>query len=171
MSQPYVGEIRMFAGTFAPQGWANCDGQEMPISDNEVLFQLVGTTYGGDGQETFGLPDLRGRAPVHQGQGSSSSYVIGQNGGAETSTVTQGQTPVHNHPFLASTAGGTSDGPAGKVIGSPPAVTLFIRDTPGTPLPASSVTSVGGSQPHENRMPFIAIRYIISLYGVFPSQS
>lgn len=172
MSNPFVGEIRIFAGNFAPNGWAFCDGRLLAISEQETLFNLIGTTYGGDGQSNFALPDLRGRAPVHQGQGPGlSNYTQGQTGGQETVTVTTQQMPAHGHSFLASTSGGSSSNPQNNVIGSPPSVTLFIEDVPALALTPQVVTQTGGSQPHENRMPYITINYIISLFGVFPSQS
>jgi microcystin-dependent protein len=173
MAQPFVGEIRMFGGSFAPVGWEMCWGQLLPISEYETLFNLIGTTYGGDGQETFGLPDLQGRVPVHMGKGPaiSQTYTIGERAGTEEVTLTQQQMPAHNHAMLASTGGGSSPNPEGNVLGSPPAVTLFLRENPETNLPASMVQSVGGSQPHENRMPFLAVTYIISLFGIFPPPS
>jgi microcystin-dependent protein len=168
---PYVGEIRMFGGNFAPVGWELCRGQPLPISEEETLFNLIGTTYGGDGQQTFNLPDLQGRVPVHQGQGSGlQSHIIGEKAGVERVTLNGQQLPIHTHGMLASTAGGASSNPQGNVIGSPPAVTMFLREQPTVNMAASMVLPVGGSQPHENRMPYLAINYIISLFGVFPSQ-
>lgn len=162
----------MFAGNFAPVGWMLCQGQPLPIAENEVLFQLIGTTYGGDGEETFNLPDLQGRVPVHQGQGPgiSQNYQIGEKTGVEEVTLTTQQIPIHNHGLLASTGGGSSPNPQGNVIGSPPAVTVFLRESPSTQMAATMVLPTGGSQPHENRMPFLAINYIISLFGIFPNQ-
>src|SRR6201996_1656006 len=132
MSSPFVGEIRMFAGNFAPAGWAFCNGALLPISENDVLFNLIGTTYGGDGQETFALPDLQGRVPVHMGQGPGlrQSYVVGELGGAEEVTLSGQQLPQHGHAMMASTGPGGSPDPAGNVVGSPPAVTLFSREVP-----------------------------------------
>jgi microcystin-dependent protein len=162
----------MFAGTFAPVGWELCDGRLMPISENETLFNLLGTTYGGDGQETYGLPDLRGRVPVHQGLGPGlSGYVMGQMGGVETVTLTTQQMPVHNHAFVVSSATGNDPNAAEHVIASPPGVTAFIRDNPSVPMAASSLATVGGSQPHENVMPVLTINFIISLFGIFPSPN
>ncbi len=170
---PYIGEIRLFAGTFAPVAWAMCDGSLIPISENEALFQLIGTTYGGDGEQTFGLPNLTGRVPVHQGQGPglSQNYLLGEMAGVEEVTLTTQQMPNHGHALLASTAGGSTPNPQGNVLASPPALTMYIRDTPSAPLPAETVGPVGGSQPHANLMPFVTVSYIISLYGVFPSQT
>ncbi len=172
MSEPFIGEIRLFAGLFAPVGWAFCDGSPLAIADNDALFSLIGTTYGGDGQETFNLPDLRGRVPVHQGSGPGlSSYVAGQTGGVESVALTTSQLPAHTHASTASTAAGASANPQGNVVASSPSVTMFIADAPSLALAPSAVTPAGGSQPHENRMPFIAVNYIISLFGIFPSAS
>jgi microcystin-dependent protein len=162
----------MFGGNFAPAGWALCDGRLLPISENDVLFQLIGTTYGGDGQSTFGLPDLRGRLPMHSGQGSGlQNYTLGEMAGIESTTLTVQQTPVHNHAFLASQSGGSSGNPENNTISSPPTLTMFIVDNPVTPLSNESVLPVGGSQPHENLMPYLALTFIISLFGVYPSQT
>jgi len=170
---PYIGEIRMFGGTFNPAGWAFCKGQLLPIDQYDTLFNLIGTTYGGDGQSTFGLPDLQGRVPVHNGQGPgiSQNYVIGEQGGVESVTLNGQQIPTHSHAMLASTGPGGSANPEGNVIGSPPAVTLFKRENPEKNMAASMVLPVGGSQPHENRMPFLTITYIISLSGIYPSPT
>ncbi len=162
----------MFAGNFAPQGWAYCDGQLLPISQNDALFNLIGTTYGGDGESTFALPDLRGRVPLHQGTGPGlSPRTIGEAGGIESVTLTVANLPAHTHDFQASTTAGASSNPQGNVVGSPPATTMFIADTPTQSLPSTMVGSTGGSQPHENRMPFLAVNYIIALYGIYPSQN
>lgn len=172
MGQPYIGEIRMFGGNFAPAGWDFCDGRLLPIAENDTLFTLIGTTYGGDGQSTFGLPDLRSRVPMHSGQGQGlQNYILAEAGGVESVTLTAQQTPIHNHAFLASASGATSPNPENNTIGSPPTLTMFIVDNPVTPLSNQAVTSVGGSQPHENRMPMLAVSFIISLFGVFPTQT
>lgn len=170
---PYVGEIRMFAGTFAPRGWLLCQGQTVPISEFETLFNLIGTTYGGDGESTFNLPDLQGRLPVHMGRGTnmSGTYVIGEPFGVEQVTLRTAEMPIHTHPFLASTAGGTTTNAQDAVIGSPPSVTMFLREGPSVDFVPAAVTPRGGSQPHENRAPVLAVNYIISLFGVFPSPS
>ena len=171
MSQPYVGEIRLFAGNFAPNGWAFCDGQLLSIADNVVLFELIGTTYGGDGQSTYALPDLRGRVPVHQGSNGQSNYVIGELGGAETVTLTAGQMPAHRHAMLASTSpAGATHGPA-EVLGSSATMKLYGTGTPNMPMDPNAITQVGGGQPHDNMPPFVALSYIVSLFGVFPSQN
>src|SRR3954451_6769424 len=172
MAQPYVGEIRMFAGNFAPAGWAMCIGQLMPIAENDTLFTLIGTTYGGDGQETFGLPDLQGRIPIHQGQGSGlSNYTIGEKAGVEDVTLTTQQMPTHNHAFTASTAGGQFPVPQDHIPASPPVAKLYRPDTPSASYPSSMVQPAVGSQPHDNMMPYIVINYISSLFGIFPSQT
>ena len=173
MGTPYVGEIRMFGGNFAPSGWAFCDGRLLAISENDTLFNLIGTTYGGDGESTFALPDLRGRVPVHQGQGPgiAQSYQLGERAGAETVTLTTSQLPAHSHPFVASTGGGGSNTPQNNVAATPAVTKLYRLTSPSDALAANLVQQVGGSQPHENRMPYISITYIISLFGIFPSQS
>jgi microcystin-dependent protein len=152
MSQPYTGEIRMFAGTFAPAGWAFCDGSLQSISDNFALFTLLGTRYGGDGQVTFALPDL-----------------IGQAGGVESVTLTVNQIPAHTHALTAAQSLGTQNAPAGNVLGeSPGGVQPYIEDAPSVNLSAQAITAAGGSQPHTNMQPFLCISFIISLYGIFP---
>jgi microcystin-dependent protein len=167
MAQPYVGEIRMFAGNFAPAGWMFCEGQLLPISENETLFQLIGTTYGGDGQSTFALPDLRGRIPIHQGNG----FILAETGGAEEITLTVNQVPAHSHAFLASTSVANASSPAGALPAQSAAADLYIEDTTSANLGALSVTPVGGSQPHTNFQPYLCIDFIISLFGIFPSPT
>jgi len=167
MAQPYVGEVRMFAGNFAPAGWQLCEGQLLSISENETLFQLIGTTYGGDGQSTFGLPDLRGRLPVHQGGG----FVLAETGGAEEITLTTNQIPAHTHPFLASTNVSQDTSPLNKTVGQSGAALLYIQDTTDSNMSPQAVTSVGGSQPHTNFQPYLCINFIISLFGIFPSPT
>jgi microcystin-dependent protein len=171
MAQPYIGEIKMFAGNFAPAGWAYCNGQLMPISENDALFTLIGTTYGGDGQETFGLPDLQGRVPVHMGQGISQTYQIGEKAGVETVTVGVPQMPQHNHALLAASGAGTSANVEQKVMAASPSVQLYTQDVASVSLAAAAALGSGGSQPHENLMPYLTISFIISLYGVFPTQT
>jgi microcystin-dependent protein len=171
MAEPFIGEIRMFGGTFNPVGWTYCDGRLLPIEQAETLFNLIGTTYGGDGQQTFAMPDLRGRVPVHMGQGQGlQNYTIGQQGGAEEVMLGEKHIPLHGHAMMASTGPGASANPDGNVIGSPPAVTLFKREQPDRKLAGSMVLPVGGSQTHENRMPFLTITYIIALSGIFPPR-
>lgn len=174
MAQPYVGEIRMFAGNFAPAGWMFCEGQLLPISENETLFQLIGTTYGGDGQSTFALPDLRGRIPIHQGGGGGGSYLLAETGGAEEVTLTTQQIPSHAHRLLA-VAGkpGTQVSPAGNLPAMSLNVVPYVNATPGTAsgaddLGAMSITATGGSQPHTNLQPYLCVNFIISLFGIFP---
>jgi len=167
MAQPYVGEIRMFAGNFAPAGWMFCEGQLLPISENETLFQLIGTTYGGDGESTFALPDLRGRLPLHQGNG----FILAETGGAEEITLTVQQIPPHSHPLLASTGPGTQNAPANNVTAASPSVTLYIQDVTDANMSPNAVTAVGGSQPHTNFQPYLCVDFIISLFGIFPSPT
>lgn len=166
MAQPYVGEIRMFAGNFAPAGWMMCSGQLLPISENETLFNLIGTTYGGDGQSTFALPDLQSRVPIHQGNG----FVLAETGGAEQTTLTVNQVPVHNHTMLASldTAGASS--PNNNVTGQVGATQIYREAPPSAPMSALALAPVGGSQPHTNLQPYLCINFIISLFGIFPHQ-
>ena len=173
MPEPYVGEIRMFAGNFAPVGWMFCEGQTLPISENEVLFQLIGTTYGGDGEETFNLPNLASRVPIHMGTGpDGTTYQIGEMAGTEQETLTVQQIPNHTHPFTVSTILSQDTSPSNKVLGqSGSGALIYMQDTADTPLNANSVSPVGGSQPHENCQPFLCINFIISLFGVFPSQT
>ena len=176
MSQPYVGQIIIFGGNFAPVGWMFCAGQLLPISENETLFNLIGTTYGGDGQQNFALPDLRGRAPVHQGQGVS-NYTIGQNGGVEAVTLTTQQIPTHNHLVQVATSPGNSASPNNTILAneSTSQASVFCYGTFGaatqSTLAPATLSPSGGSQPHENRQPFLVLNYIISLFGVFPSQT
>ena len=167
MAQPYVGEIRMFAGNFAPAGWMFCEGQLLPISENETLFQLIGTTYGGDGESTFALPDLRGRIPIHQGNG----FILAETGGVEEVTLTVPQIPAHSHPFLASTGGGNLNTPSGNLVAESAAVKIYIEDTPIAQMSPLAVGAVGGSQPHTNFQPYLCVDFIISLFGIFPSPT
>lgn len=169
MADPYVGEIRMFGGNFAPLGWAFCNGALIPIAENDVLFQLIGTTYGGDGQSTFALPDLRGRLAVHNGSG----FVIGQSAGSETVTLTVNQLPVHSHAFLASQNNGTATSPAGQVPATLAAGSNAYLQGPATAALSSSslLPDSGGSQPHDNLQPFVCVSFIISLFGIFPSPT
>lgn len=167
MAQPYVGEIRMFAGNFAPAGWMFCEGQLLPISENETLFQLIGTTYGGDGESTFALPDLRGRLPLHQGNG----FILAETGGAEEITLTVSQIPAHGHAFLASTGPGSSNTPQSNVTGEQATINLYIDDAPNANLAPTAMSAVGGSQPHTNFQPYLCVDFIISLFGIFPSPT
>lgn len=166
MAQPYVGEIRIFAGNFAPAGWMFCEGQLLPISENETLFQLIGTTYGGDGESTFALPDMRGRIPIHQGNG----FILAETGGAEEITLTVNQIAAHSHPLLASADASTQRVPTNMVLGRGAADAYAVTFTAGN-LALSSVGSVGGSQPHTNFQPYLCVDFIISLFGIFPSPT
>ncbi len=177
MSTPYIGEIRMFGfGTRgAPNGWQACDGSLLPISQYDALFALIGTTYGGDGQTTFAVPDLRGRLPIHQGTGPGlSTYVLGQRAGTETVTVLPTQMPAHTHTAVATTATATTGTASNTVIpGTVNADTMYITDITGLSaftLAAQSVTQAGGNQPHENCMPTLTVQYCIATQGIFPSQ-
>jgi microcystin-dependent protein len=168
MGQPYVGEIRMFAGNFAPAGWAFCQGQLMAISENETLFNLIGTTYGGDGQSTFALPDLQGRFPMHQGDG----FTLAQQGGTETVTLTTAQIPQHAHPAICSSGGGSSGTPVGKFWSTDPlGNTAAYTTASDSQMAASAIGTTGNSQPHDNMKPFLAVSFIISLFGIFPSPT
>lgn len=166
MAQPYVGEIRMFAGNFAPAGWMFCEGQLLPISENETLFNLIGTTYGGDGQSTFALPDLRGRIPIHQGNG----FILAETGGVEEVTLTVNQIPIHTHPMLASIDIPTVNTMQNNLTGQV-AAKIYRGGGPGSPISPQAVSVVGGSQPHTNFQPYLCINYIISLFGIFPSPT
>lgn len=162
---PYVGEIRMFAGTFAPAGWLFCNGNLLPIAENEVLFQLIGTSYGGDGQSTFALPDLRGRVPIHQGNG----FIMAETGGAEEITLTVQQIPTHTHPLLGSSSTGSTSLPENSVLAKSTSNTPYSPFAPDKIMHAGSISPVGGSQPHTNLQPYVCINYIISLFGVYPT--
>lgn len=180
MGQPYVGEIRIFAGNFPPAGWAMCDGQLMQISENETLFNLIGTTFGGDGQVTFAMPDLRGRIPIHQGTGTGlTTRTLGESIGVETVTLTQTQIPDHTHSFQATTALATATAPTGAMLATPSSPTtgyLYLSGTASGTVnnaapAADAVGSTGSGQPHDNLMPYLGVNYIISLFGIFPSQN
>jgi microcystin-dependent protein len=167
MAQPYVGEIRMFAGNFAPAGWMFCEGELLPISEYETLFQLIGTTYGGDGQSTFALPDLRGRVPLHQGNG----FTLAEAGGAEEITLTVPQIAAHSHPLLATTSVGTAASPLGGVLASAGSANVYRQGPGAVALSNQTVGPVGGSQPHANFQPYLCVDFIISLFGIFPSPT
>lgn len=167
MAQPYVGEIRMFAGNFAPAGWMFCEGQLLPISENETLFQLIGTTYGGDGQSTFALPDLRGRIPIHQGNG----FILAETGGAEEITLTVNQIPAHTHALLAADGLANSAGPQDALLATTTLFDGYQSEPPNANMAPQSITAVGGSQPHTNFQPYLCVSFIISLFGIFPSPT
>jgi microcystin-dependent protein len=166
MPQPYVGEIKLFAGNYEIAGWAFCDGRLLPISEYETLFNLIGTTYGGDGQETFALPDLQSRAPIHMGNG----FILAETGGVEEVTLTINQIPIHTHPLVASKNQASNTNPPTHLLGQIPGGNVYVGETADQPLAAQSIGQVGGSQPHENMQPYLVLNFIISLFGVFPNQ-
>ncbi len=176
MSEPFVGEIRMFAGNFAPRGWAFCDGQLLAVSQNDALFSLLGTIYGGDGRTTFGLPDLRGRIPIHAGHGPGlSDRILGAKGGAEKVTLTVNQMPSHGHVFQATSSNASNRSP----VGTPdtngyarPLNTDVYSDNASTPVNFASgmVAHVGGSRSHTNEMPYLCVNFIVALVGIYPSR-
>ena len=170
MSEPFVGEIRMFAGNFAPRGWAFCDGQLLAVSQNDALLSLLGTIYGGDGRTTFGLPDLRGRIPIHAGSGPGlSPRRLGAKAGSENETLTVNQLPSHSHTWKASTAIAQNRSPAGNALASPGG-DLYGAVAFQTGLRTSTISNVGGSRSHTNLMPFLCIHFIIALVGIYPSR-
>jgi microcystin-dependent protein len=171
MSEPFVGEIRMFAGNFAPRGWAFCDGQLLAVSQNDALFSLLGTIYGGDGRTTFGLPDLRGRIPIHAGHGPGlSERRLGAKGGAEKVTLTVNQLPSHGHPMHGSQDNGTDPNPAGNALASSTVLEPYFNGPPTDNMASTAITNVGGSRSHTNLMPFLCIHFIIALVGIYPSR-
>ncbi len=167
MSTPYIGEIRIFAGNFAPVGWLLCQGQLLPIDQYDVLFNLIGTTYGGDGQTTFGLPNLASRIPYHQGSG----YVIGQMAGVESVTLTQQQIPVHTHTANANTPNGNQPGPGGNVWGAGTLSSYTATQTQYVTMNPAALQPAGGSQPHDNMPPFLCLNFIIATEGIYPSPN
>ncbi len=169
MGQPYVGEIRIFAGNFAPAGWMFCEGQLLPISEYETLFNLIGTTYGGDGESTFGLPDMRGRLPIHMGGG----FTLAETGGVEEVALTVAQIPSHRHALLASQDFAAQANPQNAVLAAMSVAgdDLYSPASPTATLSAASLSSDGGSQPHTNFQPYLCVDFIISLFGIFPSQT
>ena len=171
MSEHYIGEIRMFSGNYAPQGWALCNGQVLSISENELLYALIGTTYGGDGRATFALPDLRGRIGIHQGKNpnTNTSYPIGQKGGTDAVTLTTATLPSHTHNVNVFNTEGSQPDPTNAfwAKGNP----QYSNASPNNQMNSSLISTVGGNQPHDNVMPFLSINYIIALQGLFPPQS
>lgn len=165
MAEPFLAEVRIMSFNFPPKGWALCDGQVLPINQNQALFSLLGTTFGGNGQTTFGLPNLRGRTPIHMGSG----HTIGEAAGAEAITLNVHQLPTHTHPAASVNASASTNSPNGAYLAASTAVyhapTNLISLTPGT------ITSVGGSQPHTNMQPFLTLNCCIALQGIFPSQT
>ena len=171
MSEPFVGEIRMFAGNFAPRGWAFCDGQLLAVSQNDALFSLLGTSFGGDGRSTYGLPDLRGRIPLHQGTGPGlSPRKLGSKSGQEKVTLTTNQLASHTHDWSVSTADADSGTPQGKVMAKPVALRLYKATAQDTSLASTALGNSGGSQNHTNLMPTLCVHFIISLFGIYPSR-
>jgi microcystin-dependent protein len=172
MAEPYIGEIRMFGFNFAPVGWQMCNGQLLAISENETLFNLIGTTYGGNGTTTFALPDLRGRVAIHIGRGNGlSQYVIGQTGGVENVTLTQGQMPQHPHPVGASSALASGGRPSGAVLARSGTDIYAAAPDGSTTMNAGMIGLTGNSLPHPNIQPYLVLNFCISLFGVFPSQA
>lgn len=172
MSEPYVGEIRMFAGNFAPRGWAFCDGQLLAVSQNDALFSLLGTIYGGDGRTTFGLPDVRGRLPIHAGSGPGlSTRRLGAKGGAETVTLTVNQMPSHSHDFVANTAEATEISPLERTVAKGVGVASLVEENQTVSMASTMVTNTGGSRAHANLMPALCVNFIIALFGIYPSRS
>jgi microcystin-dependent protein len=169
VAQPYIGEIRMFAGNFAPAGWAFCEGQTVPIAENDTLFTLIGTTYGGDGQENFRLPDLRGRLPLHQGTGSDgTTYPLADSAGVSQVTLSTQQVPVHTHALAASTSPGSAPSPTGNLFAEGGSFNAYRPGPASVALAPQTVQPAGGSQPHSNEQPYLCVDFIISLFGLFP---
>src|ERR1041384_3842882 len=165
MAHPYVAEIRIFAGNFAPAGWMFCEGQLLPISEYETLFNVIGTTYGGDGQSTFALPDLRGRIPIHQGNG----FILAETGGGEEVTLTVQQIAAHSHPLLAASLVSNDGNPANNVVGESSAISMYQSGGATAAMAPQAIGSTGGSQPHTNMQPYLCVNFIISLFGLIPS--
>ncbi len=172
MPEPYIGEIRMFAGNFPPNGWAFCQGQPLPISENEILFQLIGTTYGGDGEEYFNLPNLASRVPIHMGTGpDGTTYQIGEMAGTEQETLTVQQIPNHTHTLLGSAAAASSQTPGNQILAAAENQVYYPQPDVLANMSSQAIAPAGGSQPHENTQPFLCINFIISLFGVIPNQT
>ncbi|MDB6124192.1 MAG: phage tail protein [Pedosphaera sp.] len=177
MATPYLSEIKMFAGTFTPRGWMPCDGRLLPISQYDALYNLIGLTYGGDGQETFALPDLRGRVPVHAGQSSGTSYMLGEAAGVEEVTLTTNQMAGHNHAVLCQSAGtnqalmATKTTPVNNFPGTESSGAGIYETSSNSTMNAGMIGSTGGAQPHNNLQPYLTVRFIIAVEGVFPSQN
>lgn len=173
MAEPFIGEIRMFGGNFAPLGWAFCNGQLLAIAQYDALYALIGTTYGGDGQTTFALPDLRGRIPIHMGTGGGlSPRTLGESSGTETVTLTSDQLPAHDHQFVGTTSAASAASPASALVATPTSVDLYRPATiPASNMAPGAIGMAGGSQPHDNIQPFQCISFIIALEGIFPTQN
>lgn len=171
MSEPFVGEIRMFAGNFAPRGWAFCDGQLLAVSQNDALFSLLGTIYGGDGRTTFGLPDMRGRIPIHQGQGPGlSQRPLGSKGGQEQVTLNANRLPSHSHPWYASADAAEDSSPAGHTVATATGSDLYGTSGARAMDTRAITPAPGEGQSHGNLMPFLCIHFIIALFGIYPSR-
>jgi microcystin-dependent protein len=170
MSTPYIGEIRMVGFNFAPVDWALCNGQLLSIAQNTALFELIGTTYGGDGQNTFALPNLQSRIPFHTGSNGSIDLVLGEVAGTETVTLTTSQIPAHTHTLTANSDAGTQPSPAGGVWAAS-SLSEFSNEAAAHTMATSTMTATGGGQPHDNMPPFLVINFIIALFGVFPTQN
>ena len=172
MTDPFIGTVMAFGGNFAPSGWATCSGQILSISQNTALFSLLGTTYGGNGQTTFALPDLRGRIPIHMGQGPGlTNRDLGETGGTPGVTLIIPQIPAHNHPVAVNASNGVSLNPANNFFAATPAFTQYTDPVGNTTLHPSAISTTGGNQPHENMQPYLALTYVIALVGVFPSRN
>lgn len=172
MADPFVAEIRIFPFNFAPRGWAWCDGQLLPLSQNTALFSLLGTTYGGNGQSNFALPDLQGRASMHPGQGPGLSlHDLGETGGSDTVTLLESEIPSHSHSLQATTAAGTSPAPTGLMPGTPPRATPYVNAVPNAAMGDSALSPTGSRQPHNNLQPYLTLYFCIALQGVFPPRT
>jgi microcystin-dependent protein len=167
MAEPFLSEIRLMSFVFAPKNWALCNGQLLPINQNQALFSLLGTTFGGDGRVNFALPDLRGRLPMHQGN----SYILAETGGVEEVTLSVNQIPAHSHPMLGASGNGSQANPKNNVLASSTLLKLYSGEAADTAMAPTSITPVGGSQPHTNFQPYLCLNYIISLFGIFPSPT
>ena len=173
MAEPFIGEIRMFAGSYAPRDWAFCDGQIMSISQYNALFSLFGTMYGGDGRTSFGLPDMRGRLPLHFGNGQGLSHrIVGERGGSETVTLTPSELPSHSHSLNASTALADTSSPSGHVLADEDEnLRIYDEQAQTSSLASDVIGYTGGSQPHSNLMPTLCVNFIVALFGIYPSRS
>jgi microcystin-dependent protein len=172
MALPYVGEIRMFAGNFAPAGWMFCHGQLLPISEYETLFNLIGTSYGGDGQSTFALPNLASRMPIHMGSNpSGSNFILAESGGTEEVTLTTSQIPNHSHSFLTNNATANTPNPGNNLIGLSTQAEIYYGDIPNQAMNPGAISSAGGGQPHTNMQPYLVVSFIISMFGIFPAPN